>query len=296
MTRSDRGFLIGSVSNGGAPALSASMHQREARALGLPYLLRHLDLQHLCLPAAAVDDVLGAAQLAGYDGLTVAHPCSRRIVDHVDELSADAAALGAVDTVLFRDGQVIGHNVEWSGFARALDRSIPDASLERVVLLGAGRAASAVAYGLLTLGTVQLAVVDADSRRSELLVASLGDIFGPGRATARPLGGLERELAVADGLVHVGATAGNRLSELPLGATMLHPELWVADSVYRPAETALVAGARALGCRVLDGWSTAVHQQVDAFRLLTGVEPDHERMLAHLAALATGPGSGLRVA
>jgi shikimate dehydrogenase len=79
---------------------------------------------------------------------------------------------------------------------------------------------------------------------------------------------------------------------LPLPAELLRPDLWVADIVYRPLETALVRTARAHGCRVLDGGGMAVFQAVDAFTLFTGVEPDPDRMLAQFAQLI---GDGARV-
>ncbi len=74
-------------------------------------------------------------------------------------------------------------------------------------------------------------------------------------------------------------------------ADLLRPELWVADIVYRPLETELVATAREHGCRVLDGGGMAVFQAVDSFRLFTGVEPDADRMLDHFATLVDPAGT-----
>jgi shikimate dehydrogenase len=82
---------------------------------------------------------------------------------------------------------------------------------------------------------------------------------------------------------------------LPVPAELLRGDLWVADIVYRPLETALVQAARAAGCRVLDGGGMAVFQAVDSFRLFTGIEPDAERMLAHFAGLVATPESDVRV-
>lgn len=72
---------------------------------------------------------------------------------------------------------------------------------------------------------------------------------------------------------------------LPFPAELLHPDLWIADVVYRPLDTELLREARALGCRTLDGGGMAVHQAAHAFRLFTGYEPDPDRMLAHMATL-----------
>jgi shikimate dehydrogenase len=286
---SSSGFLVGLIGTGIGPSLTPPMHEREADELGIRYLYRRLDLDRLGLPATAVGDVLAAARLAGYDGLNVTHPCKQLVIQHLDELSPDAEALGAVNTVVLRDGRAVGHNTDWSGFARSVDRGLPDAPLDRVVLLGAGGAGAAVAHALLTLGTGRLTVLDVDAARATALAGSLSDRFGAGRATGGDLAQLDAAVPAADGLVHATPTGMAAHPGLPLPAGLLRPDLWVADIVYRPLETELVRTARGLGCRVLDGGGMAVYQAVDAFRLFTGLEPDPDRMLAHFTQLVAAP-------
>ncbi|MGR7023142.1 shikimate dehydrogenase [Geodermatophilus sp. URMC 62] len=287
MTDGLQGFLVGLVGSGIGPSLTPLLHEREADELGLRYLYRRLDLDRLQRPASAVGEVLAAARLAGYDGLNVTHPCKQLVLEHLDELSPDAAALGAVNTVVLRDGRAVGHNTDWSGFARAFDRGLPEAPVHRVVLLGAGGAGAAVAHALLTLGVGRLTVLDVDGTRAGELAAALAGRFGAGRADGGDLGGLPVALADADGLVHATPTGMAAHPGLPLDAGLLRPDLWVADVVYRPLETALVRTARERGCQVLDGGGMAVFQAVDAFRLFTGVEPDAGRMLAHFTTLVS---------
>ena len=289
MSRSSASFLVGLVGSGIGPSLTPAMHEREADELGIRYLYRRLDLDVLGRPATAIGDVLAAARLAGYDGLNVTHPCKQLVLDHLDELSPDAAALGAVNTVVLRDGRSVGHNTDWSGFARSVDRGLPDAPLTSVVLLGAGGAGAAVAHALLTLGTAQLTILDVDQWRARGLATALSDRFGPGRAIGGAITDLADVLAAADGLVHATPTGMAAHPGLPLPVELLRRDLWVADIVYRPLETALVRAARDVGCRVLDGGGMAVFQAVDAFTLFTGVEPDAERMLAHFGSLVTAP-------
>jgi shikimate dehydrogenase len=296
MTPSPPSFLVGLVGTGIGPSLTPPLHEREADELGVRYLYRRFDLDRLGLPATAVGELLAAARTAGFDGLNITHPCKQLVLAHLDELSPDAAALGAVNTVVFQDGRAIGHNTDWSGFARSFDRGLADVATDRVVLLGAGGAGAAVAHALLTLGTRRLAVLDVDGTRAEALAAALRGRFGTDRVTGGALAGLPGELAVADGLVHATPTGMAAHPGLPLDEALLRPDLWVADIVYRPLETALVRTARALGARVLDGGGMAVFQAVDAFRLFTGLEPDAERMLAHFTTLVEGSGSGVRVA
>jgi shikimate dehydrogenase len=211
----------------------------------------------------------------------VTHPVKQAVLAHLDELTPEAAALGAVNTVVFDNGRAIGHNTDATGFAGSLTRGLPDVRLDDVVLLGAGGAGAAVAHALLSLGTGRLTVHDVDAERSAKLVEALKDRFGAGRAETGDLAAVER----ADGLVHATPTGMAAHPGLPLPAALLRPDLWVADIVYRPLETALLAAARARGCRVLHGGGMVVLQAAESFRLFTGVTPDPARMLRHFDAL-----------
>src|SRR6185312_5545899 len=97
---------------------------------------------------ASVGELLTAARRLGFNGLNITHPCKQLVLEHLDEVSSDARRLGAVNTVIIRDGRLIGHNTDFSGFAAALASGLPCAKLDGVVQLGAGGAGSAVAYAL----------------------------------------------------------------------------------------------------------------------------------------------------
>jgi shikimate dehydrogenase len=275
------GYLVGLIGSGIGTSLSPSLHEGEAEALGIRYHYRILDLDEVGIPVTAVGDLVAAARLAGYDGLNVTHPVKQLVLDQLDELSPDAAAVGAVNTITFTRDQVIGHNTDLTGFSRALTTGLPDAALDTVVLLGAGGAGAAVGHALLALGTTTLRVVDVDQARAAELVARFGSV----RAVVGRLGD-PTVLAGADGLVHATPTGMEGHPGLPLPAALLRPDLWVADIVYRPLETELLRAARARGCRVLDGGRMVVFQAVDSFRLFTGREPDPARMLGHFDAIA----------
>lgn len=283
-------YLVGLIGSGIGPSLSPALHEREADELGLRYVYRRLDLDELGLPAARIGDLLTATRRCGFDGLNITHPVKQLVIEHLDELAPEAAALGAVNTVVFRDGSAIGHNTDASGFTRAVTTGLPDAPRDRVVLLGAGGAGAAVAHALLTLGAGTLTIFDADPSRARDLAAALRGRFGADRARAGVLDAEGTQLAAAlrdaDGLTHATPTGMRDHPGLPLPAALLRPDLWVADVVYRPLHTPLVTTARRLGCRVLDGGRMAVFQAADALRLFTGREPDAERMLRHFDTLA----------
>ncbi|MEV8566903.1 shikimate dehydrogenase [Streptomyces sp. NPDC051322] len=278
-------YLVGLVGSGIGPSLSPSLHEREADRQGLRYLYRLIDIEALGVPPEKTGELVRAAGELGYDGLNITHPCKQQVLAHLDELSPQAAALGAVNTVVFRQGRAIGHNTDVTGFAASFARGLPDAPLDRVVQIGAGGAGTAVAHALLTLGAGCLTLVDAEPARAVALAHSLNRHFGAGRAVAAGVPALAAELARADGLVHATPVGMAAHPGLPLPADLLHPRLWVAEVVYRPLETELVRTARVLGCATLDGGGMAVFQAAEAFRLFTDREPDTAHMLADIADL-----------
>lgn len=256
---------------------------REGRAHGLDYTYDLFDLAGRESEEALAETV-GRAEAEGFEGLNVTYPFKQRVIALLDELSPDARALGAVNTVRFERGRRIGHNTDWSGFAEGFRRGLPDARLRRVVLLGAGGAGVAVGHALLSMGVQSLAVAEPDDDRAQATLHTLAQAHGPGRAWhVRDLAG---DLAQADGLVNATPVGMEKLPGLPLPARLLRPDLFVAEIVYFPLETALLAEARRIGAPTVDGGGMAVFQAVGAFRLFTGLEPDAGRMLAHFAGMA----------
>ncbi|BAO85817.1 MULTISPECIES: shikimate dehydrogenase [Caballeronia] len=276
-------YLIGLIGSGIGGSLTPAMHEKEGAHLGLNYVYRRIDLQALALEPSALPDLLVAAERMGYDGLNITYPCKQSVIPLLDDLDPDARALGAVNTVVLKDGKRIGYNTDWSGFARAFQRGLPGVPLERVVQLGAGGAGAAVAHAALTMGARELALFDSDDARAASLAAELAARF-PDRVV-KSGGDLRDTLASASGLIHATPTGMAKLPGLPLPADYLHKELWVAEIVYFPLETELLKAAKAIGCRTVSGGGMAVCQAVDALRIFTGREPDAERMFAHFQSL-----------
>ncbi|WP_328446203.1 shikimate dehydrogenase [Streptomyces sp. NBC_00386] len=288
---SQTSYLIGLIGSGIGPSLSPALHQREADRQGLRCLYRLIDIDTLGVPPEAVGDLVRAARDVGFDGLNITHPCKQLVIPHLDDLAPQAAALGAVNTVVFEDGRATGHNTDVTGFAASFARGLPDVPLERVVQLGAGGAGAAVAHAVLTLGAGHVTVVDAVPDRAGSLATALNGHFGEGRAAAAAPDTLAPLLAGADGVVHATPTGMAAHPGLPFPAALLRPGLWVAEVVYRPLETELLRTARAAACATLDGAGMAAFQAADAFRLFTGREPDTARMLADIAELAGAAGA-----
>jgi shikimate dehydrogenase len=275
-------YLVGLIGSGIQASRTPAMHEREGDEQGLRYLYQKIDLDQLGLGPEALPDLLLAAERMGFAGLNITHPCKQLVIPLLDELSPDARALGAVNTVVLRDGKRRGENTDWWGFAEAFRRNMEGVALGHVVQLGAGGAGAAVAHALLTCGVGQLALHDMDPARAEGLAQSLNARFGADRAVA--CGKLAEAMAQADGLVHCTPTGMAAHPGMPLPMSLLRPDLWVAEIVYFPLQTELLRIAGALGCRTLNGGFMAVFQAVEAFRLFTGITPDAERMLRHFSS------------
>jgi shikimate dehydrogenase len=282
---SDHAYLVGLIGSGIGSSLTPALHEREAAELGLDYVYRTIDLAALGVAPEEVGELVSRARQLGFDALNITHPCKQLVVPHLDVVDSAVEQLGAANTVVF-DGEVaFGHNTDVTGFATAVRRGLPGASLSRVVQIGAGGAGAAVGHALLGLGAEQLIVVDIDEQRSTALGEQLSRRFPDARVDASVPEKLSVHLDGASGLVHCTPTGMAAHPGLPLEAELIHEELWVADIVYRPLETALVRAARDAGCRVLDGGAMAVHQAVDTLALVTGLTPDADRMAAHFQAL-----------
>ena len=279
----ERKMLVGLIGAGIGRSLTPAMQEEEARHHGLRLHYQLIDLDRSREGADALPALLASAGTMGFAGLNVTFPCKQAVIPLLDELSDEARAMGAVNTVVFCDGKATGHNTDGSGWAWGFQRALPDAKLDRVVLLGAGGAGSAIAHALLRLGTRRLAIVDHEAARATDLARQLGTLYGAERVE----GGSDAASALrgANGLVHATPTGMDKLPGLPLDAGLLRPDMWVSEIVYFPLETALLKAARRVGCATADGGHMAVGQAFGAFQHFTGEAPDAARMDGHFRRL-----------
>ena len=276
-------ILAGLIGAGIQASRTPALHEHEGDAQGLRYLYQLIDLEALQLNINALPDLLDAAELMHFTGLNITYPCKQAVLALLDELSDEARGIGAVNTVVFKDGKRIGHNTDCLGFAEGFRRNLHDVARARVVQMGAGGAGAAVAHALLAEGVQHLSIFDVDLARARDLVDNLAQRFGAGRAQVG--NHLENAMAEADGLVNTTPMGMAKLPGTPVPPALLRAELWVAEIVYFPLETELLRNARALGCRTLDGGNMAVFQAVKAFELFSGEAPDAQRMLAHFQSM-----------
>jgi shikimate dehydrogenase len=280
-------YLVGLIGAGIGSSMSPALHEREADRQGVRYLYEIIDLDDLDPGAGDVGDLLAAARRLGFRGLNITHPCKQQVVKHLDVLAPEAAELGAVNTVVFDGGLAIGHNTDRYGFGTGLARALPGVVTDHVVLLGAGGAGLAVASALAGAGTRRLTVADVDLERARRLAGAMA-IHDTVTVDAVPPETAADRLSDADGLVNATPVGMEGHPGSPIDLDRLHADLWVADVIYRPLDTALILAARDLGCRVADGGGMVVFQAAASFRLFTGLAPDEDRMYGDFVEMTGG--------
>jgi shikimate dehydrogenase len=279
----DETIVIGLIGAGIGASFSPALHEREASLLGFDYEYRLFDLDDLDRPPADAGQLVREARHDGFRGVNVTHPCKQLVIPELDELSPEAAALGAVNTIVFRAGRIVGHNTDCSGFREAFECRLPGARTGSVVLLGAGGAGAAVGHAILSSGARHVTVLDVE--RAEALADALAQRFHPRSATGADMSALEESLSDADGLIHATPTGMDAQPGTAVPAELLAPPLWVAEIVYMPPETQLLKDARERGCRTLDGGAMVALQAAGSLALFTGARPDRDRMLEHVDEL-----------
>ena len=277
-------FLVGLIGEGIQGSRSPALHEQEARDLGLALHYQLIDLARDGRSASDLPRLLDAAEAVGFAGVNITHPCKQAVLPLLDRLSADAEAIGAVNTVVFRDGKRVGHNTDWSGFAIPFRRALGDVALDHVSLLGAGGAGAAVAHAILTLGARRLFLVDPDAAKAEALAARLRARFGGRAEHARDA---RAAIGASDGVINATPIGMTGHPGTPVDPAWIEGRQWIAEIVYFPLETEWLRAARARGCRNLDGGGMAVWQAVGAFELFTGYAPDAQRMEQHFRSIVS---------
>jgi shikimate dehydrogenase len=278
-------FLLGLIGEGIQGSRSPALHEAEARHQGLALRYELIDLAQEGRSLRDLPRLIESAEREGFDGLNITHPCKQAVLPLLSDLSDEARAIDAVNTVVLGDGKRRGFNTDRTGFAVPFRQNLGDVPRQAIVLVGAGGAGAAAAYAVLASGTERLFVVDRDEARAKALAQRMAKRF-----PERPLVTADEVASVikrADGVIHATPTGMLGHPGLPFDSSLLRKELWVAEIVYTPLETELLRAARKLGCRTLDGGGMAVRQAVEAFELFTGIRPDAARMEAHFRRMVS---------
>ena len=269
-------LLVGLIGAGIQRSLSPALQEEEARQHGLRLHYQLIDIAGTGVEV--LPELIRAVRIMKFAGLNITFPCKQAVIPLLDELSDEARAIGAVNTVVRQGDRLVGYNTDASGWAWGFQRALPKADLSRVVLLGAGGAGAAVGYAALGLGVAELLIFDLEPSRAAALASRLGK-------KASPAGDLKSAMASATGLIHCTPIGMAGHPGLPLDAAWLRPAMWVSEIVYVPLETGLLKAARRIGCASADGGHMNVGQAIRGFKLFTGRDADAARMDAHFRRL-----------
>ncbi|MGZ1490519.1 shikimate dehydrogenase [Brevibacterium sediminis] len=273
-------LLLGLIGDGISASRTPRMHENEGAAHSIPTIYRTIDISSPHLAEATLTELLTAAIRLGFDGLNITHPFKQKVIGLLDEVDPVAARINSVNTVVIDStGRTTGYNTDVTGFAAGFRAGLHGAATEAVVQIGAGGAGRAVGFALAELGIGDLIIADTDVQRAEGLATDIVETSSVGtRARAIGLDELEGAAASAQGIVNATPVGMKAYPGTPVDTSVFGSETWVADVVYFPLETQLLAEARAKGCRTLDGSGMAVNQAIDAFELFSGQKADPQRM------------------
>ena len=267
MTLTGRARLAGVMGWPVAHSLSPRLHG---------YWLERHRIDGAYVPLSVRPDRLAAALRAlgdlGFVGCNLTVPHKEAALCEIDEVAEDAHRIGAVNTILIQaDASLYGWNTDIEGFAQSLTAALPGWSVagKSAVVLGAGGAARAVVAALQKLGTAEIMVVNRTPERAQALAAALGKSVRP-----RPWQRIDEVLRTASLLVNTTTLGMVGKPSLSVDLATLGEEAVVADIVYTPLETALLAAARQRGHRVVDGLGMLLYQAVPAFEAWFGRRPE----------------------
>ena len=264
--------LIGSpVGHSGSPA----MYNFSFRYHNLDYAYMAFDIKEDQVPAA-----LDAIRLFKMRGANVTMPCKNEVAKHMDELSPAARIIGAVNTIVNEDGKLVGHITDGIGFVRNLKEHGVDVKGKKMVVLGAGGAATAIQVQCALDGAESIAIFnpkDPFFARAESTAEKLSKETPGCKVSVFDLADeakLKEEVANADILVNATLAGMKPHDDITLvDKSMFHKDLVVADCVYNPAETKMVKEAKEAGVKLaVGGKGMLLWQGAESYKLYTGLE------------------------
>ena len=274
----------GLIGHGIAASLTPSMHEAEGAEQGLVYSYSRLDIAEPEYSHMSLSKLLDHAQTQEFAGVNITHPFKIDALGFADEVSPIAKDIGAINTMVFKDGKRIGHNTDYIGFRSALAAEQGLGSIQCVLLMGAGGAGGAVALALLDQGCDRLVICDPSGQRAKDLAQRIGQL--------RPQKSLQgvTDLKTVDPTQFdgvVNATPLGMVSHpgMSIDPVVLAANAWVGDIVYFPLNTQLLNTARAAGRAVMSGRGMAIYQAVAAYELFTGIKANPQRMTQKFISL-----------
>ena len=267
-----------------AHSMSPLMHNAAISAAGIDYVYTACPVHGEQLQAA----IHGFVAL-GFRGFNVTIPHKEAVLPLLDEIDDAAKAIGAVNTVVIEHGKTVGYNTDVAGFLSPLQAQGIPVQGKSAVVFGAGGAARAVLYGLLSRGVATLTVGARNHTKAQILVDAFVSM-GCVSAYNWHKEDFQRAVQEADLIVNTTPLGMHPREEeiIPIAWENVRPDAVIYDLIYTPVKTRLLREAEAHGCKTVNGEAMLVGQGAKAFQLWTGVEPDRQVMAEALrGALAS---------
>ncbi|WP_338540225.1 shikimate dehydrogenase [Paenibacillus tundrae] len=266
--------LLGVMGDPIAHSKSPAMHNAALKAAEVNGIYMPLHVHPEQLQAA----VRGIVAL-GYRGVNVTIPHKEQVMSYLDEIDESARLIGAVNTIVNKDGKLIGYNTDGIGYVRSLkEEAVPDLAGKRIAVLGAGGAARGVIYALALEKPERIHILNRTAERaielaSDLRAHGLGEITGSGMEEAAVV------LASADIVINTTAAGMHpHVDDVPVDPALIRADAAVSDLIYNPLETRLLRESRLRGCTVHGGLGMFVYQGAVAFEHWFGIQAPVETM------------------
>ena len=267
--------MLGLIGTPVAHSKSPAMYNLCFQEFGLDWAYLAFDV-----PAERAGEAVAAIRTLHMRGANVTMPCKNAVIPFLDELTPAARAIQAVNTIVNEGGVLVGHNTDGCGYTQNLRRNGIEVAGKKIVLLGGGGAASAIAIQAALEGAAEIAVFNLRDAFWPRVEQGLKAIAQAAPGCAISLQDLEDRSAlkaaidrcdILSNATRVGMAPYEDQSNIT-DLSWFRPDLVVTDVVYAPPETKMLREARAAGCKTCDGLGMLLCQGAEAFRLYSGLE------------------------
>lgn len=264
--------IVGLIGHPLSHSFSPFIHNKAFEILNLNYRYLAFDV----LPEN-LEDAINGIKALGIIGVNVTIPHKEAVISHLDNIAPEARSIGAVNTIVNTDGVLTGYNTDVFGFSEALKKYKSEVVNTQVVIIGAGGAAKAVIYALITnFQPEKIIIVNRNTSRAELLVKHFVQFTQYDNFSVKPLFTPDITAEIKSSKLIVNATPIGmfpKTDETPIpDKSLLHSGQIVYDLVYNPRETMLLKMAKQKGAKVINGLDMLIFQAAKSFELWTGKE------------------------
>lgn len=248
---------------------SPYMHNQSFEILDLDFAYMAFEIEDY-----EIEKTIEAMKILNAKGFNITMPYKEKVMKFLDQIDEQAKIIGSVNTVLNHNGKLIGYNTDGKGFIKSIEEKNIKFKGEKIVILGSGGAARAIAIQLAFEGAGEILIVNRRREKAEIIVNTINKSISKIKARSIELNEdfLKAELKDAKILVNTTPVGMNDSIDksLIMDIESLHRDLFVADIIYNPLKTKLLSQAEKIGCKTMNGMNMLIYQGALAFKIWTG--------------------------